>query len=554
MMGPVGNVRRGLCYGCAILMILSGCVSVRVAVEEEKITGVDDVLMCDYTPPQEYSGTREDLALIEKQFGKPVTVSPGTPRANRLIWYWETGDRELRNPFLVMFGQDAQLEERQYLFQQPADDRPGITNGYECVVWRLKSCGVWHIVAMRNSSWDSNARDKHSELFRYTSCGWEGFPESSIIKRFGTPNRIATGTVDDTSAFTERGRHRISRFPIQKDTAVKELHYQNQCDELYFWLVEVEDIGWLVLEDMYIGLEAHLDNCYPSDPRPYHPSELPSPFMAARRGYLGCPVRQEERMLEMKRIREKDSFSAADDAITDTAIFRRSTAVTPVQDGKIPEAGFAAFPRGLAGLTNRIDTLRARDVVAALGPLPMTDRYFLWTPNLIGLDVPVMESPPWGQETAMRLYYPDIGLTFKRDSDDPDRILSVTQSKGKPKVDDSVALLGKIPLSFLGKPNPIIDFGRIRGDGGKLYLFTLFNDTGKAVRLKRAIPRSHDLRYDYGVSDLDPGESTYLGLVIRDWAPEMIKIPVSCVIDGKEIRLIVTFRRELSEWTISSEN
>lgn len=307
-MKPVARV----CYECLVLLTVIGCVSTRGVSDEERVAvevsdedKVDDVLFCYYCPPQENTWTQDDIDFIRKEFGDPKTVSPGAPRANRFIWYPETLDGELRNPFLVMFGQDSQFEESQYLYQEPSNDPPSSWDYHEAVVWKVKAGGGWHVVATRNSSWNSSARDEHPDLFRATCCGWESFAESQIFERFGTPNHIATGTVENICNFLGKGKDFVAGFSIPSDMAVKELFYQNQCDELYFWLVEVRDVGWLVFEDWFDGMKCHFENYTRIGLPPCHPSELP-PFMTGTYGCFGCPVRKEMRLKESKRLQEKE--------------------------------------------------------------------------------------------------------------------------------------------------------------------------------------------------------------------------------------------------------
>ena len=248
-------------------------------------------------------------------------------------------------------------------------------------------------------------------------------------------------------------------------------------------------------------------------------------------------------------------LEAGDDGVVDAIIFQCATKENPDRDGPVAghlhNPGGTAFPGGIVGLTHRIDTLKTSDVITAFGRLPMADNFFPWMADLVWLDVPVMESMRHGGDIPLRLHYPDVGLTFKRDVAEPERIQTVTVTRARSCPDESVVLHGKIPLSVLNTRDSTNDFGHIRGGGGKLHLFTLCNDIRESVHLNRVIPPSHCLKYDYGVTDLKPGDSTYLGLVIKDWAPEIIEIPVSCAMGGTEPKkLTVRLRRVLCGWSI----
>lgn len=218
-----------------------------------------------------------------------------------------------------------------------------------------------------------------------------------------------------------------------------------------------------------------------------------------------------------------------------------------------PDAGYAMnantlihapFRGGIADFTNRIDNLRVNDVISVFGVPPKVDRWYSrWCLFFLWNGVPSMTYLSNNGDLYF-LHYPEVGITFHSDLNCSGYINSITVRKAS-SMADCVVWHGVVRLGSNFQQSPVIDFGTVRGGGGKLHLFTLLNDTNNRICFKQPQPFSPRMLYGYGFSYLDSGESTYLWLMVLDKKPEWVEIPVVVLFADQQERTITLKMRKV---------
>jgi len=182
----------------------------------------------------------------------------------------------------------------------------------------------------------------------------------------------------------------------------------------------------------------------------------------------------------------------------------------------------ATFHGGIAGFTNSVDNLTADSVVSVFGAPPKVVWPSRWARVLLFNGVPMMMHLAHGRGLYL-LHYPEAGITFYLDLNRPGKIGSVTAAKAA-RPSDCIAWHGAVRLGIVKEPRPVADFGEVRGGGGRLHLFTLQNDTSERIRIKEIHICAPGIECDCGCACLEPGESTYLMLLVPSSCPEQIEI------------------------------
>ena len=183
-------------------------------------------------------------------------------------------------------------------------------------------------------------------------------------------------------------------------------------------------------------------------------------------------------------------------------------------DALMPESAVSAprwaFKGRIGGVEKDLDSLRADDIIAAFGRLPKVDHAFYWKDLLSSCGIPARVNEPHFLPDSEIFWYPKIGLyvTCRRGSG---RIMEVTAVSPE-EISGGVSLDGSIPLSLFSSDSDAgIGFSGPDFWDGNLHLFTIINDTGQTVKLKRAVSVSPELLCECAAITLGPGEETYMG-------------------------------------------
>ena len=198
-------------------------------------------------------------------------------------------------------------------------------------------------------------------------------------------------------------------------------------------------------------------------------------------------------------------------------------------DALMPESAVPAprwpFIGRICGVAKDLDSLRVDDIIAAFGRLPRVDDAFYWKDLLGSCGIPARVTGPHFLPDSEILWYPKIGLyvTCRRGSG---RVMEVTAVNPE-EISGGVSLDGSIPLSLFSSGSDAgVGFSGPDFWDGNLHLFTIINDTGRAVQLKRAVSVSPECLCECAAIRLEPGEETYMGLKLYKCTSTDITLPL----------------------------